>query len=358
MAATAKMLSLDEFLTKTRIQPESPILSDNVLEEPALTVLSFGAGQDSTTLLYLYLHDAEFRAQYASNAFIVVMANTGDEHPQTLRHIEKVAALCEAHGIEFYFLTNDMGYHSDKWPDLRSFYHRTNTCGSKVFRKTCTSNLKLNPIFRFLEEYLGREYGVEVGRKKGFYEFTEQYGKVRMLVGIAKGEECRVAKKTSRAKWQANCIEVVYPLIDLGLDRAGCQATIRELGYAVPIPSSCLLCPFLSLPELLWLARNYRQDFEEWVQIEAAKLSHCEDRWNRGDANHGVWPSKSKVFGEKITLFDETEEVVILEKLSWFEPSVTLRDKLAEAEQKYRHWTDEALNEYKYSHGHCVASHY
>jgi hypothetical protein len=47
-----------------------------------------------------------------------------------------------------------MGLHGGKWQGYRQFLRATSTCGSKAFRKTCTDNLKIKPIYRFLEKWI------------------------------------------------------------------------------------------------------------------------------------------------------------------------------------------------------------
>lgn len=291
-----------------------------------LTVLSFGGGQDSTALLYRYAYDPEFRARYAPDDFVVVMADTNDEHPATLAHVRSVAEWCVERGIEFHWLHADQGWHSTLWSGLREFYAAKNAIGSKAYPKTCTDNLKVQPIYRWLESWLGERYGVKVGRKRGFLEYAERYGRLRMLIGIAAGEEKRIASAAeSEPVWRRASVERVYPLVELGMDRAACQAYIRSVGHIVPPPSNCMLCPFMSLIELLWLYRHYPDDYHEWVRLEAAKIAANTDK---GEKNLGVW-------GKRL-----------------------LPEALQLAIQKHGHMTDEQLADYKMSHGHCVASRY
>ena len=289
-----------------------------------LSVLSFGAGQDSTTLLMLYLYDADFRARYAPRDFIVVMSDTGNEHPHTYRYVTFIQALCEQHELPFYFLTADQGWHRGKWQGLKEYYRATSTCGSKAFVKSCSDNLKIQPIYRFLDNYLQREYALNGGvNKKSFYQFAGRYGKVNVLLGISRGEERRIKQakdKVKLAKWMLRTIEPVYPLIELGLDRQDCQNTIRAFGHQVPFPSNCMLCPYMSKLELLWLARFYPAEYREFTLIEQAKLERFADY----TVNHGVWP------GHRL------EEI------------------LEQAQQDFGHWSDEQLKEHKMSHGHCV----
>lgn len=231
------------------------------------------------------------------------------------------------HGIEFVHITPDLGYHGTNWQTLRGFYRAMGTCGSKAFPKTCTDRLKLVPIYKFLEDWLENNYdGVKAGKKKGYIEFARRHGKIRIIVGIAKGEERRLADPAQEPNlWKRYSIEMSYPLVELGLDRAGCQAYMRGVGLPCPPPSNCILCPFMSEIELLWLYRFMHEDYLDWSRIEAVKL---EKNKHMGEKNFGVWGKK------------------------------TLPQKMVEVLAKYGSMTDDQLHEHKMSHGHCVASKY
>ncbi|MFW9856989.1 MAG: hypothetical protein ACFFFG_18205 [Candidatus Thorarchaeota archaeon] len=258
-----------------------------------------------------------------------MFSDTGDEHDETYTHLEEMKILCHQNGIELVHLTPDLGYHTRFWPSLRAFYRRTQTCGSKGFKKTCTDNLKIQPIYRFLDAYMGEKYGFKTGLKRGLYQFTRAWGKIQVLIGFSKREEKRIAKTTQRSKWMTENLHFRFPLLDRGMDRQACQSYIRSVGYQIPLPSNCKLCPFISEIELVWLARNYPNDFRDWVKIEAAKIAKFK---HRGKQNYGVWPKLYK--GQPITL----------------------NQVLAQAEAKYGHWTDAQLGEYRMTHGHCVVS--
>ena len=78
-----------------------------------------------------------------------------------------------------------------------------------------------------------------------------------MMIGIAKGEEKRTHKVVYDKGWKA-CINRIYPLIDLDLDRNNCQRYIRWVkGATIPYPSNCMRCPYMSPIELIWLHKNY-----------------------------------------------------------------------------------------------------
>lgn len=299
-----------------------------------LTILSFGAGQDSTTLLYLYIHDLHFRNKYASGDFLVLMSDTGNEHDGTYKHIEETKKLCVDNNIEFVLLKPAMGYHGNNWSTLVEQYETHTTIGSKAYPKTCTDRLKITPIYNYVEDWIAAKYDLQKGRKKAFKEYATKYGKINMLIGIAKGEETRKADPEKEKRvWYKKAINVVYPLIDLELDRKGCQDKIISLGYKVPMPSNCRFCPWLSEQELLWLYRFDKDGFEFWERLEQNKL---EANIHMNEKNLGVWGKYNKKENRPFTL----------------------RDALEVAKDKYNHLSDDDLNEYKMSHGHCVSSKY
>lgn len=315
--------------------------------ESQLTVLSFGAGQDSSVLLEKYLDDSEFRAKYAPNDFVVIMSDTGDEFDETYKHVEYCQKRCDEEGVEFHFLTSDKGYHSESWLSLRHFYRLKNTIGSKMFPKTCTSRLKLQPIYRFLEHWLSEKYGVQCKNKKGIREFAARYGKIQMMIGIAKGEEKRMADASKNPnRWYRDSIENVYPLIDMGMERQACQDYLHAKDLYV-IPSNCKACPFASLEEIEYLRRFYPAELADWIELEAAKLEKHKDR-------------------SAIIVTDEEGQVVLDKK---GQPKTVNKNygvfgvkalpvKIAEAKEAYADWSDDRVREYRYSHGHCVATTY
>lgn len=291
-----------------------------------LTVLSFGGGQDSTAILYKLMYDLEFKQKYANGDLIIVMADTRNEHVETDGHVAQIRMFCSLHEIPFYFILPE-DYASGDWKEgYISFLEKGNRIGSKCFPKTCTDNLKIKPIYKWLEDYVHDKYKtIKHGRKRAIKEFVAKYGKIDVLIGIAKGEEKRASSnEESTTVWMRNCINKVYPLLDIGMDRQGCQDYIAGVGHTVPPPSNCILCPFMSYQELLYLHRYNRPWFNKWVDLEANKIkanSHVE-------RNMGVW-------GEKL-----------------------LPEALKVAEKKHGHMTYEELVEYKFSHGHCVKSKY
>lgn len=337
--------------------------------ENKLTVLSFGGGQDSTAILYKLIYDPAFADRYKSNRFIVIMSDVGNEHPYTYEHVERIQELCKQHGIEFHFITNDLGYHSENWPGLIQFYERTNTVGSKAFFKTCTDNLKIKVIFNFLEAWIGKNYGFPAGRKKAIKKFAEIYGKIDVMIGFAAGEEGRIGKNENRPIWMQKSINFVYPLIDCGLDRGDCIDYIKEVQPAsVPMvyPSNCMICPWLNEVELLWLWRNYPEMFKKWTRLEKAKIIKSagmiarQERDDRRIRKNEILISfllegHEKPMGE----IAKEQDAVCKKNLGvWGKEGLNLFAVLKKAIKEYGHMSDADLDEYKLSHGHCIKSKY
>lgn len=321
-----------------RIIPETLFADEEGIfaaaNEVELSVLSFGAGQDSTTLLLQYIYDEEFRKRYAPNNFIVVFADTGNEHPHTYKHLAHVKLMCDEHDIVFVHITPNMGYHGNGWNTLTEQYRLHDSIGSKGYPKTCTARLKLDPIYKYLEDFIADNYELPRGRKRAFKAFSRIFGKINILIGIAKGEEVRVAEPFTKEDglWKLMSLENKYPLIDMDMNRQSCQEYNRRyFDYDVK-PSNCMMCPYTSLQELLWLHRFEPETFEEWCELEENKFRKWE---HKGDKNIGVWAQWNK------------EE----------DRPYTLRDALRDAGKQFGHWTDEDLHSYKLNHG-CVCSKY
>jgi 3'-phosphoadenosine 5'-phosphosulfate sulfotransferase (PAPS reductase)/FAD synthetase len=303
------------------------------LRSPALVVLSLGGGQDSTAILYKIAYDPAFRAKYAPTRLLVIMAETGDEHRETVEHIVYLKTFCRQRNIEFVHLTPDMGFHGPTWQSLIQQYRLNSTCGSKIYPKVCTDRLKVKPIYSYIESYVEKTYGplFTAGRKAGLVKFASVHGKIQVLIGIAKGEEKRIAKQDDEdidtgAVWMRKAVHRVYPLIDLGWDRKSCQDYILSVGETVPVPSNCRRCPFLDMKELLLLYRTDRPAYDEWVELEANKLAKYV---HLGSNNAGVW-GKNK----------------------------TLPMVLEEAQRLFGHLSTEELAYWRFSHGHLVCSKY
>ena len=297
-----------------------------------LTLLSMGYGQDSTALLYMLHYDEALRRRYAPGRLIVMGSATSDEHDETDEHEQYVSDFCAAHAIDYFHVTPEQGHHTATWRSLSHFYTSGRRIGSKSFPKTCSWNLKLAPFYKRLESLLSDDYGVAHGRKRGLYEYTALAGKIDVLIGFSADElEKRVDEDESVPKWLRANIRRLYPLADLGMNRADCQRYIRSSGHPVPYPSLCKYCPYKSKLDVYYMARFNYPDYRRWVSMERAKLDAHRERFPDlpPEKNHGV-----------------------------FGPNTTLPEVLADATHRYAHLIDAELHGRRMNHGHDVRSKY
>jgi hypothetical protein len=164
---------------------------------------------------------------------------------------------------------------------------------------------------------------------------------VQVVLGMAKGKERRCAARAatlfplpeSRKEplWLQRTYHRVYPLIDLGIDRAASQQLIaRRAPFAVPIPSNCRLCSYASDAEIAYVDRRFPADMERWCGYEERKLA----KNARQPRNLGV-DGKLAPDGRTITLRE---------------------DVLPRARAKYAALTTRELAQVRLSHGHSTAS--
>lgn len=290
-----------------------------------ITLFSYGGGQDSFAILLKLGLDDAFRKKHSKGKIVVVMSDTGAEHPYTYKHIQTVRLLVsKIPDMEFHFLEAGSRFHPTNWPSLWRGYAKYNSIGSVAFPQTCTDNLKVRPIDNFLKEYIYTMYQTEHRDYRSVIEYGEKYGKIPLILGFAKGEESRAKNSKHDAKWKKSWLERTYPLIEEGIDRQGAQDIIKNSGFPLIPPSNCMTCFYMSEIELLWLYRNERVTFNMWVELEQNKL----------DNNAGAKDNLG-VFGRG-----------------------TILDKLKIAQEKHGHMSNDELLEYKMSHGHCVKSRY
>jgi len=290
-----------------------------------LTILSCGMGRDSMTILDK-ICDGSYQIQ---GRLMVVFSDTGNEHPHTYNTLAVAKDQCEKNGIDFHHLTPDQGFHSDSWQSLTAQWERNCSITSKAFGKSCTDNLKIKPIYRWLNTICADLLGVPSDEVKDrgkphIVEYSKLHGKIQMIIGIAKGEEKRTGNDFPQ-KWAQESVERIYPLLDWGMNGGDCIAHLDASGrFGKVYPSNCMFCHYASKQEVLWLHRNYPGKMQEWIGHEARKIQRYEGR----EKNYGVNGAK------------------------------LLPVILVEAQEEHGHMSDEELDHYKRNHGCSIPNAY
>lgn len=195
--------------------------------------LSYGGGVNSTALAILLVRGD--LPQY--EPWRIVFSDTGEEKPETYAYIENhFAPWLERHGktLETVGPTESV---LARWERLK-------VTGSRLLRG-CTVEGKINPIKRHIEAAGG---GIQ-------------------LIGIDAGEAHRMPDR-------------VRPLVDLNVDRDGCEEIIALAGLPSPGKSGCWCCPFLRVGDIIDLAKNDPCRFERIARLE-----------DIATATHGPQPS-------------------------------------------------------------------
>lgn len=246
-------------------RPTAPTLLRST-RKPPVTVIFSGMGQDSAAMIALATRDEAFRRRHVPGDLLIVHADTGDENQETVAYRDRQAEQYRQAGIDYLHVTPDQGHHPRTWQHLHHQWERNVVVQCVGHAATCSQQLKIVPSWRSLNDYLARRYGYhrKVGRnsKAALYAYRQDYGPLIQMLGFARGEERRVKPVPDTQRYISDTTDRRFPLIELGLDRAGCQEVTAQLGHEVPYPSACRNCPFTNRRDLLRLHRRDPESFE------------------------------------------------------------------------------------------------
>lgn len=253
------------------------------------TILSFGAGVDSTCLVainenrdetarFLNITRAALDAAFPIPDHIV-FSDTGAESAATYRNVERVQ---ERLGGRLNIVRKS-GENITQWctrlgivPVMPGGSH------------TCSLKFKGEVM-----QAWARELGLDAPT---------------WLIGIEADEERRAKRFTAPKGDRA---EYRYPLIELGLTRAKCVKLLTWLAWDGVEKSSCVFCPFKSESELRDMYHNDRQAWALCLEIEAAFKAASTAKHNAwleagkplnkgGRAPRGMWRKNSYAEGARL----------------------------------------------------------
>lgn len=194
--------------------------------EMILRVQSFGAGLQSTCMLFMQLLGEIERCDCA------IFADTQDESAATYAHLDYCTRYAAERGFKIHRVT--IGKLSEKmmgnWrKDANTSFVTIPTFGDRggINRRQCTREFKVAPITKKVRELLGV---APRKRIKGIAAESWQ--------GISIDEAHRM--KTNREPWIRN----VYPLVDLRMTRHDCANWLKRHGFPIPSKSACIFCPY------------------------------------------------------------------------------------------------------------------
>jgi hypothetical protein len=225
---------------------------------PALRVLNWGLGQDSTTIALLAEHGEipPFDA--------IIWADTQQEPQEVYETIEWVMPLLTppvyrvtAGDLGAAILSSSM-YDSDKtrWTiGQPPFWVKTpsDTPGASLHR-ACTRDYKVLPIRRKIRELLGLRPGQHVPKDTV----------VHQSLGFPLDELGRTY--CSPYPWLVN----TFPLIDLRMRKHDCARWLAQHRYPIPPKSSCTFCPYHSNAYWRRMRDTQPAEWTKTIAFEAA----------------------------------------------------------------------------------------
>ncbi|GAA1291840.1 hypothetical protein [Saccharothrix xinjiangensis] len=219
---------------------------------PALRLLSLGAGVQSTTVLLLAC-EGEIPSFDAA-----LFADTGWEPRAVYTNLDRLTAHAERNGIPVHRVTGG-NIRTDALDPKHRFVsmplHTLNPDGTRgLARRQCTSEYKIIPLKKTARALLGYPHPRRVPR--GVY--------VEQAIGISIDEIGRA--RDSGLRFLRN----VFPLINLGFDRAKCLEYLAERGFGQTVKSACVGCPFHGNAGWRWVRDHDPHGWAEAVEFDRA----------------------------------------------------------------------------------------
>ncbi|MEB3103312.1 hypothetical protein [Ferviditalea candida] len=220
------------------------------------TVISLGAGVQSTTMLLMALH-----GEFDRIPDCAIFADTGAEPERVYRHLEWLEEVAGRHRFSIY-----RAKAGNLMEDLRQaasgqrnrianppFYVKGGVLEKPeamgALMRKCTREYKIDCIIRAIRERL-----LGLRPRQHVLKGTQ----VEQWIGISLDEAMRV--KPSRHKYIFNR----WPLIEKEMTRADCLEWLAKNGYPEPPKSACLFCPYHS--DAVWQEIKM-QSPKEWQQV-------------------------------------------------------------------------------------------
>lgn len=213
-----------------------------------LTVISLGAGVQSTTMALMAAH-----GEIEPMPDCAIFADTQSEPRAVYAHLGWLKSAnvlpFPIHVVTAGNLRDVIGIKRPKGQFRRVDIpvYTMDEAGNPggLLNRSCTRDYKIKPIERELRRLLGI-----TGKRAPIEPIVEQW------IGISLDEIQRM--KDARHKWQRHR----WPLIEMRMKRGDCLEWLRKNGYPHPPKSACTFCPFHA--DAQW--RELRKSPEEWAE--------------------------------------------------------------------------------------------
>jgi hypothetical protein len=234
---------------------------------PTMTLLSLGAGVQSTTLALLAVEGKLPKPDGA------IFADTGWEPPAVYEHLDRLETELLRAAIPIYRvsqgnLREDVTNPKSRYASI-PYFVRNEDGSDGIGRRQCTSEYKIAPINRKVRELLGAAppnfRRVPTGR------VCEQW------IGFSTDEIHRVSDK-----FGVRYLIPRYPLLELGMSRKDCQRFLNSRGWGSVGKSACIGCPYHGNAQWRDLRDHHPNEWADAVEFDHAirKGGACGDTLN------------------------------------------------------------------------------
>lgn len=236
-------------------------------EERPLFAVSDGMGVDSTAMLIAF-------KRLGLRPDVILHADTGDEHPETVIYRESRRAWLRSIGFPDLTIVKRAASRSGRTG--KTFSTLAEKClanetltGIAFGGKSCSVEWKIKPQERFMRNHPGAQATWASGRR------------VVKAIGYDSGPiDSRRAHHMKSDRWY----DYVYPLREIGWDRDRATAEIRAEGLPVPRKSACYHCSAQKPWELAELVRDWPDLADKIIAVEEVaepRLRKTEGLWGK-----------------------------------------------------------------------------
>lgn len=220
-----------------------------------LTIISLGAGVQSTTMALMAAH-----GELMPMPDCAIFADTGWEPAAVYEHLRWIMSPnvlpFPVHIVSYGNIRADLlarnSARSGRFITIPAFLLSPN--GKKgMGRRQCTSHYKIEPMRKKERELLG----------KGPRERIPAGAVVKWL-GISVDEVIRATP--SKVRFEVNR----FPLLEAGMSRRDCLGWLENNGYPTPPKSACIGCPFHNNAAWRSLRDNSPDEWRDAVTVDAA----------------------------------------------------------------------------------------
>lgn len=215
-----------------------------------LTVISLGAGVQSTTVALMAAH-----GEISPMPDCAIFADTGAEPHGVYKHLDSLEGQ-----LPFPVYRVSAGNLRDEILGAMAGRNRSDgrppffTASGGMLNRQCTQDFKILPITRKVRELIGLKKGQRAPRTP----VVEQW------IGISSDEAIRM--KPSRLPF----IRHRWPLIEAGMHRRHCLQWCEDRGFPKPAKSACTFCPYTDNARWRDMKLNDPTSFADAVAIDKA----------------------------------------------------------------------------------------